>query len=97
MDAGGWILLLLVVACIIALVVIAKIRRELEESYPYSTDSGSESTTSKPVVEEKVEEQGPPQNTMYAYSVKKTNRLCPFCDGENTPGTQVCAICGRAL
>lgn len=97
MGPGGWFLLLLVATCIIALVVLAKKRKELEEGYPYSTDSGSGSATSKPVEEEKAEEQGPPQNTMYAYRANKTNRLCPFCDGENISGAQVCVICGRDL
>lgn len=97
MDAGGWILLLIVAACVIALIIIAKKRKELEEDMSYGTDSDSGSTTNKPVEEEKVIEQGPPQVTIYEYRAANKKRLCALCDGENDPSATHCHVCGQQL
>lgn len=97
MDTDGWILLLIAAACVVVLIVIAKKRRELEESMSHGIDSDSGSTTNKPIEEEKVIEQGPPQVTIYEYRASNKKRLCALCDGENDSSATHCHICGQKL
>lgn len=97
MNAGGWILLLIVAACVVALIVIAKKRKDLEEYTSYGTDSDSSSATNKPVEEEKIVEQGPPQVTIYEYRAANKKRLCALCDGENDSSATYCHVCGQQL
>ena len=97
MDTEGWILLIVVVACVIALIILTKKRRDLEKSMSYGTDFDSDFTTNKPVVEEKAEEQGPPQVTIYEYRAANKKRLCALCDGENDPSATHCQVCGQQL
>lgn len=97
MNAGGWILLLIVAACVVALIVIAKKRKDLEEYTSYGTDSDSSSATNKPVEEEKIVEQGPPQVTIYEYRAANKKCLCALCDGENDSSATHCHVCGQQL
>ena len=104
MDSGGYILLFIVVACVIALVYIARKQKSLDEPVDIkpivssgtsgSTSSTAGGTSDKP---EEVKPSGPQQNTIYEFSAKNTKRRCPFCDGENSAGEKVCNICGRDL
>lgn len=103
MDSSGFVLLLIVAACVIALIYIAGKQKALDEEVVIKpTDSsGSSGTTSSTTgstpsqPEEKPS--GPPQNTIYEFNATSAKRLCTFCDGENSVGAKVCNICGRDL
>lgn len=94
------VLLIIVAACVIALICITKKLKDLEEGFTAtsetsSTSSATSTTTGTPQEEEKTS--GQPQNTIYEFLSKSGKRLCPFCDGENNAGAKVCNICGRDI
>lgn len=113
MDASGWILLLVVAVCVVALIYVAKKSDKLLEETPSDeTDSISSSSVSgrsvggassgssavKPAaVQAKVEEPEDSQVTIYAYGSSRANRLCTLCDGENDVSATHCRICGNQL
>lgn len=104
MDSSGFVLLLIVAACVIALIYIARKQKALDEEVVIkptdstgSSGTASSSTGSTPSKPEEDKPSGPPQNTIYEFNAKSTKRLCPFCDGENSVGAKVCNICGRDL
>lgn len=94
---NGYILLLVVVACVIALIYISKKRKALEENFTATsgTSDANKVDNIDPIKDETPS--GPPQNTIYEFNAKSGNCLCPFCDGENSVGAKVCHICGRDL
>ena len=97
MDSSGFVLLLIVAVCVIALIYITRKQKALDEEVvikPTESSGSSDTTPSKP---EEDKPSGPPQNTIYEFNAKSTKRLCPFCDGENSVGAKVCNICGRDL
>ncbi len=101
MGPTGYVLLIIVAACIIALICISKKRKALdEESYiktpPPSIPSTARAATSD-VPKEAEMFSGAAQNTIYEFKSKSAIRLCPFCDGENSTGAATCIICGRNL
>lgn len=104
MDTSGLVLLLIVAVCVIALIYIARKQKALDEEIVVKpTDSSWSSgatSSSRGITPGKVEEEkssAPPQNTIYEFNAKSAKRLCPFCDGENSVGANVCKICGRDL
>jgi len=101
MGPTGYVLLIIVAACIIALICISKKRKALdEESYiktPPPSIPSAESATTSNVPKETETLSGPAQNTIYEFKTTRTIRLCPFCDGENSTGAATCIICGRNL
>lgn len=101
MGPTGYVLLIIVAACIIALICISKKRKALdEESYsktPPTSIPSAEKATTPNVTKEAESLSGATQNTIYEFKAKKATRLCPFCDGENGTGAATCIICGRNL
>lgn len=94
------VLLLIVAACVIALICITKKFKDLEEgfsasSYTHSTSSAKGSFTSVHRDEEAPSD--PTQNTIYEFIAESRKCLCPWCDGENSVGAKVCNICGRDI
>lgn len=98
------VLLLVVVACFIALFcIVAKQKssddevtvRSIEPCEPDSTtDVEIDNTTDEHIAKKTPE---PFQNTIYEFDAKAVKYLCPFCDGENNSGAEICSICGRNL
>lgn len=101
MDEIGWILLVIVVACVIALVLIAKKRKELEEEIYEEPEEERIAPRPEPVKKdtpkEAPKETGPRQVTIYGYHAVGRMRLCPLCDGENALTATQCHICGQQL
>lgn len=92
------VLLLVLAVCVIALIRITqKLKALEEESDSTITNTSGTSRTSSSTINDKKEEEGLPQNTIYEFSEKSEKRLCPFCDGENSLGAKVCIVCGREL
>lgn len=101
MGPTGYVLLIVVAACIIALICISKKRKALdEESYiktPTTSIPSTERTDTSNVPKETEKLLETAQNTIYEFRAKSTTRLCPFCDGENSLSAATCIICGRNL
>lgn len=104
MDSSGLVLLLIVIACAIALIYVARKQKKLDGEVTIkptdsSVSSGATGSTTgnAPGKPEEEKPSGPPQNTIYEFNAKSVKRLCPFCDGENSVGAKVCNICGRNL
>lgn len=102
MTSGGYILLIIVSVCVLALIYIAIKQKELAnlDDYVKSKEKEKEESRVKKkedkketIIDEKVVTH--PQHVIYTYSVKGIKRHCPFCDGENSVGARVCSICGR--
>lgn len=106
------VLLIIVIVCLIALiciisrqkasdedvVVVPKDFRELPEvasDRTVSTTSGT--TANKPDMPIGVKTHKLSQNTIYEFDAKSVKCRCPFCDGENSFGSEICGICGRNL
>lgn len=95
MDTLGWILLLIVAACIVALIVISRKRRELEKRISSEFDSDGSLNSEKPVADNAPQEDGSPQMTIYEYRSSSSKCICPICDGENELTAKCCRICGQ--
>ena len=93
MTPGGYILLIIVSVCVLALIYIAKKQKELDDLDYYIKRKEKEK---KDIIRDsKVLTH--PQHIIYEFSAKGTKYVCPFCDGENSAGAKVCNICGRDL
>ena len=101
MGPTGYVLLIVVAACIIALICISKKRKALDEESYIKTPSTSIPNTEKAATPNTPKEaempSGAAQNTIYEFNAKRATHLCPFCDGENSAGAATCIICGRNL
>ena len=106
MDSGGYVLLFIVAACVIALIYISRKQKDLDDgphkeggSSGGSPDGGTGGSPDGGTPVKHIEEapSGPPQNTLYEFHIKSAKHRCPFCDGENSAGARVCDICGRNL
>ncbi len=101
MSPTGYVLLIIVAACIVALICITKKRKALEEdSYiktPPTSIPSTESAPASTVPKETEITSEMAQNTIYVFNARAVTRLCPFCDGENNAGAATCIICGRNL
>lgn len=105
MTPGGYILLIIVSVCVLALIYIAKKQKELNDLDDYVKRKEKEKKEESR--EEKKEDKNEsikddivrtqPQHIIYEFSAKSAKRLCPFCDGENSVGAKICNICGRDL
>lgn len=102
-----WLLIAIVVLCVIALIVIAIMRKKAEDEATTPTPKIPEvkkepesKKTSSPVVKtrfEKKQEPLPEQITIYAYQMKPGVRRCRYCEGENSMSAAACCICGERL
>jgi len=107
----GLIGLLILAAVIIARVIIGKRAKKKSKSRPAkeykstlpSSDgrikSGfpGESISNDETYEVNESSDDGGQHTMYAYKISKSTKLCPNCDGENSPSASKCHICGSNL
>lgn len=83
------VLMIIIVASVIALIYVTKKSKALEKE-----DVTAESDA---VQQEEEKSSGLPQTIIYKFSSKLENSVCPFCDGENRAGAEVCKICGKDL
>ena len=93
MDSMEMILIVVVVICVIALICIAKKRKAVEVMDTPVADPPAPD----PVADVIAPSTDPMQKTIYAFVPKYRNRVCPFCDGENSLGAKTCDICGRGF
>ena len=103
MAVGGWVLLGIVAACVVALIIVVAQQKKIDKKMeslavppkPEPPKPGpSKPEPSKP---EPPAPEGPKQNTICAYRSAEKRRLCPVCDGENSMTAARCHICGEAL
>lgn len=105
MTPGGYILLIIVSVCVLALIYISKKQKELDDLDDYVKSKEKEKAEASR--EEKKEDKKEiikdnkvlthPQHIIYEFNAKSAKHRCPFCDGENGVGAKVCNICGRDL
>lgn len=105
MTPGGYILLIVVSVCVLALIYIWKKQRDLDDldDYIKRKEKEKEEDSRKKKEEDKNEYikddkvQTHSQYIIYEFNVRSAKRICPFCDGENSIGAKICNICGRDL
>ena len=99
-DAISWLLLLIIGACIIILVMIAKKRKEAED-YLYDeldeSEYGTKPATLKSTMKAAKSQPTIPQITVYQYYASGQKKRCIVCDGENDTDATRCCICGQRM
>ena len=100
MGLIGCVLIIIIVACVVALICISRKRKALEDSLIKTTVISSE-RAEKSIDSNALKEEEKAfvvaQTTIYAFKVSVETHRCPFCDGENTASAKNCIICGRKL
>ena len=76
MDTSGYILLIIVAVCVIALIFISRKQKALDRDYPIVPSVPADTDGPKEETEE--EPSGPPQNTIYEFTSGTGKRLCPL-------------------
>ena len=100
-----WLLIIIVILCVIALIMIAIMRKKAEDEtatpkIPEVKKEPEPKKSSSPVVKtcfKKKQEPLPEQVTIYAYQMKSGLRRCRYCEGENSMSATACCICGERL
>lgn len=88
--------MIIVAICVIALIVIAEKRKELEKGTTCKKDSDKASVRTD-CAEKAQEGEGPQQVTIYKYHSSNEKCLCTLCDAENDASAIYCQVCGQQL